>query len=713
MRKQVKTAIYYYQQFHLRGLLAVARDFRITFDTKFYRGQQDSFLGQVFPTLHFVLAGQKSLISPNAFFDPSEYVLTMPQTAAKLSFPFFHYLRHSIGSHPKTLWDRKYLNIAPEARFYQRNLLMHYYLHSTESARLILHDSPSILRVDPIFNLERDKALVVFTIPPVPAEENTGFMLEIEITNCQKTLIIPSDSYLDRSGHQLFLRRDFHTHARNIEDTELDVKILDSGTLIIEAHRPLLIDMSDVIQTLTSNLSAYEKVDRIHFHLQNSAARAGYISQADAHNFESFQLSLDEILATTKGTVIPGGVELIRKSGHLKKTRKILIFSHEDSRTGAPIYLLQVATKLLSHGYDVHVTSIRPDMRKHNFSSLGSRHSYLQDYLYRKERKELTISHWLLTKLGEMATLRLIEKMQPDLVIVNSLASADAVRMASVCDIPSILYVHEAWKFEGPDWTTEDPFALRVKESLEAAQLVFFGSKATQRHWLSSGFGINSQVAPSYRDIEVPPHQIRQQLRRDYRRTSGIREDETVFLSVATFEPRKRIEDIVAAFKLLKNDSVHLLLVGASENPSDDSISDLIGLDSRIRVIPATGELDPYYAAADCFIFASIEETMPLVLQEAATWGIPRIVSRYSGYEELIPNDEYALLFTPMNIQELFGKMNSFLSGEFEWKSMTRKAMDLQSKFVTDCYDILISGINSVSSSWTSVVPKSWYDEKS
>jgi glycosyltransferase involved in cell wall biosynthesis len=626
--------------------------------------------------------------------------------------PFFHYLRYANGSHPITLWDRKYLSITPEARFYQRNLLVHYYFHATDSAHLILRDSSSILEAIPISTLEPDKALIVSTTPPVSAETNSGSLIEIKITNCQKSIIMPFESDLNSSNHQFNLERKFHTHPVSIKKNELEVKILDHGALTIEAHIPLLIDIPEVVQHLTSNLSVHEKVNRIHSYLHNTASRASYISHADAHNFESFQLSLNEILASTKGPDTTGRVDLIRKSGRLKKTRKILMFSHEDSRTGAPIYLLQIATELISYGYDVHVTSIRPDLRNGNFSSLGSRHSYLQDYIDNSERKESIISYWLLTKLGERAMLRLIKKMQPDLVIVNSLASADAVRMASVCDIPCILYVHEAWRFEGPYWTTKYPFALRVKESLEAAQLVFFGSKATQRHWLSSGFGINSQVAPSYRDIEVPPHEIRQRMRLDYRSGSGIREGETVFLAVATFESRKRIEDIVAAFKLLKNDGVFLWLVGASESPSDDSTRELIGLDSRIRVIPATGELDPYYAAADCFIFASIEETMPLVLQEAATWEIPRIVSRYSGYNELIPNDDYALLFTPMNIQELLALMNSFLSGEIEWNSMTCKAKDLQSKFVEDSYDILLSGIDLVSKSWTSVVPKSWYDEK-
>ena len=103
---------------------------------------------------------------------------------------------------------------------------------------------------------------------------------------------------------------------------------------------------------------------------------------------------------------------------------------------------------------------------------------------------------------------------------------------------------------------------------------------------------------------------------------------------------------------------------------------------------------------------------MPLVLQEAALWEIPRIISKYPGYQELIPSPELALLFEPKDVNGLVLQMVKFLNNEFHSELLVKKALLQQRTFTESGIGELISGINSITDTWVSVVPDWWLDEK-
>jgi glycosyltransferase involved in cell wall biosynthesis len=66
---------------------------------------------------------------------------------------------------------------------------------------------------------------------------------------------------------------------------------------------------------------------------------------------------------------------------------------------------------------------------------------------------------------------------------------------------------------------------------------------------------------------------------------------------------------------------------------------------------------------ADALVFASAEETYPLVLQEAAHLGLPRIVSRFPGWEESVSSSA-ALLFDVGDVASLSECMRTAIEDE-------------------------------------------------
>ena len=132
---------------------------------------------------------------------------------------------------------------------------------------------------------------------------------------------------------------------------------------------------------------------------------------------------------------------------------------------------------------------------------------------------------------------------------------------------------------------------------------------------------------------------------------------------------------------------------------------------SNIHVIEATRQLEDYYAAADCLIFASEEETMPLVLQEAALLGIPRIVSMYAGYMELIPSEDYAFLFPTGDISALKDRMEFFIQNTEKAMAVAERAKKFQVEKLQENDTSLLDLIQFVYQNRFSMQPNEWSNE--
>ena len=252
-----------------------------------------------------------------------------------------------------------------------------------------------------------------------------------------------------------------------------------------------------------------------------------------------------------------------------------------------------------------------------------------------------------------------------------------------------------------------------IKESLEASNLVLFGSQKTKEHWEKSHFAINGYTIPTYRSIEVPSAVDSRLLRDTARAKLNLDSNVKVFLCIATFEPRKRVKDIVLAFQRLTDLNTHLILVGSIQSLTHTEILKLIKPEDRITIFNSTKDLSDFYAAADCFVFASEEETMPLVLQEAALHNLPRIVSTYPGSQELIPSSEFAFLFPPRDVTQLTAMMNEYLELPNIASEKALLSFQLQKELSCKGISEFLHAINSTITFRASVTHSEWHHEES
>ena len=153
------------------------------------------------------------------------------------------------------------------------------------------------------------------------------------------------------------------------------------------------------------------------------------------------------------------------------------------------------------------------------------------------------------------------------------------------------------------------------------------------------GFGV-SRVEVWGRGVDVSafsPARRSRPLRAAY----GV-DDAVVFLHVGRLAAEKGADQIVEAFlrarELLPAGAVRLMIAGAG--PEENALRALAGRDVLfLGVLDRERSLPRLYASADAFLFASLTETLGLVVLEAMASGLPVVAPAAGGVADHLRDD--------------------------------------------------------------------------
>ena len=157
------------------------------------------------------------------------------------------------------------------------------------------------------------------------------------------------------------------------------------------------------------------------------------------------------------------------------------------------------------------------------------------------------------------------------------------------------------------------------------------------------------------------------------------------FLSVSRFVEEKNIFQLLKAYADYVNNtkgSAHdFVLIGDGPLKHDivQNINDL-GLRDKVRLpgFIQYGDLPKYYALADFFILASIQETWGLVVNEAMASELPVLVSKKCGcWEDLIKEGKNGFTFDPYKIDEISSRLELMGSDKVDREAMGQKSKEI------------------------------------
>ena len=134
------------------------------------------------------------------------------------------------------------------------------------------------------------------------------------------------------------------------------------------------------------------------------------------------------------------------------------------------------------------------------------------------------------------------------------------------------------------------------------------------------------------------------------RQEFGFAKDDFVVISVGQLSKRKNQETMIRAMAHIPDKSIKYLVVGLGEcEQEDQKLIQGLGLKGQVVLAGYREDVDALLQMADCFVFPSIQEGLPVSLMEAMAAGVPVVCSRIRGNTDLITDGVDGLLTGPMD----------------------------------------------------------------
>jgi glycosyltransferase involved in cell wall biosynthesis len=177
------------------------------------------------------------------------------------------------------------------------------------------------------------------------------------------------------------------------------------------------------------------------------------------------------------------------------------------------------------------------------------------------------------------------------------------------------------------------------------------------------GKGSSNGIDTKYFD----PYQFDETQKKNKRRSLGIPQEDFVFIFVGRLVGEKGINELVEAFKKLKNKNVSLLLVGPFEkklDPLKESTFKTIQDNQKIFTTGYQEDVRPYFAISNALAFPSYREGFPNVVMQAGAMNLPAIVSDINGCNEIVVEGINGVIISVKDVSVLVTAMELFIGNK-------------------------------------------------
>jgi glycosyltransferase involved in cell wall biosynthesis len=300
--------------------------------------------------------------------------------------------------------------------------------------------------------------------------------------------------------------------------------------------------------------------------------------------------------------------------------RRVLVISHELSRSGAPLLIAHLARHLLEAGYAPSVLAPVDGPLRQNFEEAGI---------------EVQIDP------AALVDARAVARRLPGfgLMLANTILTWRAIYAARAMQVPCLWWIQES--AFGQSLAQRTPALARA---FGAADMVMFASAFTGRLY-APYLRPDCQVVLTAGPERPPGGQNGRLVERPA--------DKVMLVTMASFEPRKGQDVLLSALAALPaqhRGQVELYLMGqVLDRRYYRRLQQKAGQASAIRILGVVphAEAMAYLAAADIFVLPSRDEVMPVALLEAMALGKPIVATTVGGIPEALEHGTHGWLVPP------------------------------------------------------------------
>ena len=216
-----------------------------------------------------------------------------------------------------------------------------------------------------------------------------------------------------------------------------------------------------------------------------------------------------------------------------------------------------------------------------------------------------------------------------------------------------------------------------------SADVVWVPNKSTGQTLREYGYKGKFEIMPNGTDMEIPDKSKRLKLRKAGLEITGADGNQFTLLFVGQHRWEKNVRMIIDSLRLLSEKNVIFQMIFVGEGYAAKEMKKLVkeyNLNDKVifsGLVTDRNKLKSIYSCADLFVFPSIYDNSPLVIQEAAAFDVPSVVVKKSSAAEGITDKVNGFLIddNPQALFKLISEVKKYpevikLAGEGARKSI-------------------------------------------
>lgn len=327
----------------------------------------------------------------------------------------------------------------------------------------------------------------------------------------------------------------------------------------------------------------------------------------------------------------------------------ILLISHGNHRTGAPISLLNFARILKNNGYELLILTKIDGELTEDFSKLGEVMIWDVPWYYEPNPFRRIFNRIFRNSTHrKKRILQNIRKSKIKLVINNTITNGDILNALSSLNLKIITWVHEMEVvikiFDiQPNNLVKDTF--RYSGFYLAASQAVKDNLVKNHHIASDSVyiiyeiiddGVKNSVNP------IPDDILKHKKPGDFLiggcGQNGWRKGTDLFLQIAQYL-KSNYPDIPFKFIWIGGNPSHGSFIEFEEEIN------MLGLKNTVTIVPSNDRVFSYYQLLDLYLLTSREDPFPLAMLEAGNCGLPILGFKKSGGVEELIEESYLVEF--------------------------------------------------------------------
>ncbi len=151
--------------------------------------------------------------------------------------------------------------------------------------------------------------------------------------------------------------------------------------------------------------------------------------------------------------------------------------------------------------------------------------------------------------------------------------------------------------------------------------------------------------------IDIEQFQFDPAVRESKRQELGITDDTIMLISAGELNDNKNNRVIISALSALKDPKVQYFLCGVGEREETlQKQAEAAGLGQQVHFLGYRQDMKELLQAADAFVMPSFREGLSRSIMEAMSCGLPCIVSKIRGNEDLVEERSGGFLRAPVDV---------------------------------------------------------------